>query len=118
MSYMVDFKLPLGSDFARFSEDFKDSVEHYLINGLEPGGFTTAMLACDLERALYNADTHNRKVYWAIAMWIRERCPEGSWGSYEAVDAWCEDLDGRRTKWVAWCRLQGMSDVNYEEVPW
>lgn len=82
-----------------FSEDFKDSMERYLVNGLGPGGFATAMLAADYARALYNADSHNRTVFWAIAMWIRENCPDGSWGSYEAVDAWCEDEGGCRTKY-------------------
>ncbi len=82
----------------QFSEDFKGSTERYLLNGYAPGGFATAMLACDMERALYNADVHNRKVFWAIAMWIRERAPAGSWGSYEAVDAWCRDTDGRRSR--------------------
>jgi hypothetical protein len=81
-----------------FSEDFKGSMERYLLQGLAPGGFATAMLACDWERALYNADTHNRTVFWAVAMWIRERMPGGSWGSYEAVDAWCRDVDHQRTE--------------------
>lgn len=80
-----------------FSEDFKGSMERYLLHGFQPGGFATAMLACDMERALYNADVHNRKVFWAIAMWIRERAPAGSWGSYNAVEAWCGDTDGRRS---------------------
>lgn len=81
----------------QFSEDFKGSIERYLVNGYSPGGFATAMLARDMERALYNADTHNRTVFWAIAMWIREEMPAGSWGSYEEVDAWCHDDGGRRS---------------------
>jgi hypothetical protein len=83
--------------WAEFSEDFKGSMERYLLNGYEPGGFTTAMLAHDMERALYNADTHNRTVFYAIAMWIRDRVPPKAQGSYEAVTAWCQDHDGRRT---------------------
>ena len=96
-----------------FSEDFKDSMEHYLINGLEPGGFATAMLAGDLERALYNADTYNRQVFWAIAMWVRETCPPQATGSYEAVEAWCANKDGRRDRYkdelekaFAWKQLE------------
>lgn len=83
-----------------FSEDFKDSMERYLVHGLGPGGFATAMLAHDLERALYNADVHNRKVYWAIARWVRECVPDGAHGSYDLVDDWCADKDGRRSKYV------------------
>ncbi len=107
MQRLVDFSYS-GSEsvYLPFSEDFKDSMERYLVQGLGPGGFATAMLATDMERALYNADTHNRTVYWAIAMWIRERCPPGSWGSYEAVDNWCADRDSVRTKWLTWRMLQ------------
>lgn len=109
---MVDF------DFAgrasmygfTFSEDFEGSMERYLMHGLMPGGFGESMLACDLERALYAADTYNRKVFWGVAMWIREKCPEGSWGSYEAIDNWCKDVNGVRTKWVAWRMLEDVSE--------
>lgn len=83
-----------------FSEDFKESMVNYLIHGFEPGGFATAMLANDLERALYNADTHNRTVYWGIAIWIREELPARAWGSYEAVRDWCADQDGCRTAYL------------------
>lgn len=85
----------------QFSEDFKESMVNYLIHGLGPGGFATAMLANDLERALYNADTHNRTVYWGIAIWIREELPDHAWGSYQAVEDWCRDQDGRRTAYMA-----------------
>jgi hypothetical protein len=82
----------------KFSDDFKGSIERYLLQGLKPGGFGEAMLACDLERALYSADTHNRQVFWAVAIWVRQHMPGGSWGSYEAVEAWCRDEDGRRSE--------------------
>lgn len=84
----------------RFSEDFKESIANYLINGFMPGGFAESMLAHDLERALYNCDTHNRKVFVAIARWIREECPEGSHGSYEAVRDWCADRYSCRSNYA------------------
>jgi hypothetical protein len=97
-SKLIDWDLSDGRFMTmEFSEDFKGSMERYLLQGLKPGGFGEAMLACDWERALYNADTHNRTVFWAVSMWVRERLPEGSWGSYDAVDAWCRDQDGRRS---------------------
>ena len=97
-SKLIDWTLGDGRFMTmEFSEDFKGSMERYLLQGLKPGGFGEAMLACDWERALYNADTHNRTVFWAVSMWVRERLPEGSWGSYDAVDAWCRDQEGRRS---------------------
>jgi hypothetical protein len=99
-SKLVDWDLSTDLQYADtvFSDDFKGSIERYLMYGYQPGGFATAMLARDYERALYTADVHNRKVFWGIARWISERMPAGSWGSYETVDAWCWDTDGRRTK--------------------
>lgn len=98
MSKLIDFDLRDSRyQMMEFSEDFKGSMERYLINGFEPGGFTTAMLAYDYERALYSADVHNRTVFWAIAMWIRDRVPAEAQGSYGAVTAWCSDQDGRRS---------------------
>lgn len=100
---MLDFNNSYGENF---SVDFTESMERYIVRGLRPGGFAESMLACDMERALYNADIHNRKVFWYIAKWVRECLPEGSWGSYEAVDAWCSDQDERRAKWITWRTLE------------
>ena len=97
-----------------FSEDFKESMANYLINGFMPGGFGESMLAHDMERSLYNCDTHNCRVYVAIARWVRTECPPGAHGSYELVKAWSEDQDGRRTRFAeplikahAWATLKG-----------
>ena len=91
----------------------QETLTHYLLHGFEPGGFVSAMLACDYERALYNADTGNRQMFWAIAMWIREQAPAGSWGSHEIITAWCQDQNGLRTayrteveKRAIWKQLQ------------
>ena len=89
--------------WAEFSEDFKGSMERYLLDGLRPGGFAEAMLAHDLERALFNADIHNRQVFWAIAMWIRDRLPSNCQGSYAAIEAWSADQDGMRTAFREHC---------------
>jgi len=74
----------------------QESLENYLIKGWMPGGFLESILTCDYERALYTADTANRQQFWAIAMFVREHAPDGSWGSSEAVKLWSIDKDGRR----------------------
>ena len=75
----------------QFGEQTKESINNYLLRGLMPGGHLEAQFAHDLERALYNADIHNRTVFWAVARWIRDYAPEASQGSYETVRAYCED---------------------------
>ena len=89
----------------------RTTLEHYLTKGWEPGGFVTSMLAMDMERALTTADVANRHSLYDIGRWILANAPEGSWGSYELVDAWCRDVDGRRTRWAVWYELNKTNEV-------
>jgi len=77
-----------------------ETLQNYLIHGYKPGGFCESMLAKDYDRAITIADTANRQRFWAIATWIRENAPEGSWGSYDTIENWCNDVDGLRTKYA------------------
>ena len=83
------------------------TLEHYLMRGYEPGGFTTAVLAGDLFGAVARADHWNRPVIAEIAQVVLNTCPTHAVGSYEAVQAWCADEDGRRSKYATWKLLQG-----------
>lgn len=104
MSSLLDFENNYGENF---SLDFCESMERYIEHGYRPGGFAESMLAGDMERALYAADSYNRRVFWYIARWIREYMPAGAWGSYQAVDNWVDNVDDCRSKWVVWARLGG-----------
>ena len=77
----------------------RDTISNYLFRGGAPGGFVEAMIAKDYERALYCADTANRQMFWAIAMWINESMPAESRGSYKAIEMWRDDLGGCRTRY-------------------
>jgi len=80
----------------RWSDDQKAAMDRYLFDGLMPGGHMEAMLARDYERALFNADTHSRTVFWATAMWVRENLPEAAQGSYDNIRAWCNNKELRK----------------------
>ena len=75
----------------------RETLERYLLEGLNPGGFVSAMLALDMQRALQSADTANRNCIWIIGRWILEHAPDGSWGSYEQIKFWTNDVGGRRS---------------------
>ena len=81
-------------------EHTRETLVNYLMKGLEPGGFVTAMLAMDMQRAVYAADFVNGSNMQQIARWIIEYCPRGSWGDYPTVYHWLEDKDNRRTQFV------------------
>jgi hypothetical protein len=78
----------------------RETLVNYLIKGWEPGGFVTAMLAMDMERAVYAADVVNGPNMQQIARWIIEYCPRESWGSYEQVTNWLNDINDRRTQFA------------------
>ena len=78
----------------------RDTIANYLLRGWAPGGFVESMIAKDYERALYCADTANRQMFWAIAMWINESMPAESRGSYKVIEQWRDDLNGRRSAYV------------------
>jgi len=82
-----------------------ESLSNYIIHGWEPGGFLESMLAMDMQRALSTADIANRQRMWYIGNYIRTFVPDGAWGSYAAIEAWCKNRDDRRTKWNVWNNL-------------
>ena len=84
-------------------EHTQEALENYLIRGYQPGGFLTACLSGDLFRAMQSADHTNRNAIYAIVRWIMTSAPEGSWGSYPAVEDWCADKHGRRTQYREQC---------------
>lgn len=88
------------------------TLEHYVMRGYAPGGFATAVLANDLFAAVSRADHWNRGIIPEIAQEIEKNVPATAYGSYEAVQAWIDDEDERRSKYVTWRILQGRVKVD------
>ena len=80
-------------------EHIRDSFERYLMHGLEPGGFVTAVLANDLFLAVSRADAINVTKIPHIALWVYHNMPAGSIGSYDIVRDWIKDVDNIRTNY-------------------
>jgi len=78
----------------------QECLENYYIRGYEPGGFVSAMLARDYHRAITIADQGNRQMFWAIATWIKENSPKGSYGDYATITDWCCNKNQCRTLFV------------------
>lgn len=95
----------MNFDNYKVPDHAQETLKNYLTRGWSPGGFVESMMAMDMQRAVYAADHINRAYMADIARWIIENAPRESWGSYEQVDAWCKDINERRTKWVTWYHL-------------
>jgi hypothetical protein len=98
---MIDWQ---NNDFRdigmELSLETQQSIESYLLRGWAPGGYVTAMLAHDYERAFACADVANRQTIWVLWRWLRDDAPPLCHGSYRDVDMWRDDVGGRRTDYA------------------
>ena len=76
------------------------TIHNYVLNGLSPGGFTTALLSNDLFVALARADYWNVSNLKRITDSVIHNLPIQSYGTYDKVNDWINDVDGRRTEYA------------------
>ena len=77
-----------------------EALENYLMHGLQPGGFLTAVLANDLRLAAGRADHWNKDRLPEIVTEVFQKVPDAALYSYNAVRDWCRDVDGRRSEYA------------------
>jgi len=75
------------------SDIVKESLELYVKQGIEPGGFLTAVLENNLFEAFGRADSYNRATLFEIVQYIYDELPHNSWGSVERVSKYLEKLN-------------------------
>lgn len=68
--------------------EMHDGVVLYLLHGLHPGSFLTAVLENDLRKACDRADDVNRVALWRYVAFFTWHFPATAWGSTENVTAW------------------------------
>jgi len=104
MMIITNFSQPVDGGSNNFHESLPDhtmeALDHYFIKGFKPGGFISALVAEDYKKALACADHVNRQKFWHVAIWLMRYAPEGSTGSYETLEDWCNDLNGKRTAYI------------------
>lgn len=93
-------KLPRNELSNLVPEHTMGALERYIFNGLEPGGFLTAVIEGDLYDAIARADHYNQKALADIVKYIYNYCPAGSFGSKRAFGEWLHDDDECRTNYV------------------
>lgn len=73
------FRIPIG---------IKESIDLYVKVGIEPGGFTRAVLENNLTEAIGRADNWSLLCLKAIVVYCYNEIPSKCWGSREKVAAW------------------------------
>jgi hypothetical protein len=95
--------MKLDKNILGFSVDnsyLDEALYNYLIHGIEPGGFLTAVLANDLRLAVGRADHWNRQRFCGIVEDIEYNVPAASRSSYRAVSDWCANINSCRTQYA------------------
>jgi hypothetical protein len=65
-----------------------DGIVLYLLHGIEPGGFMTAVICNDLKNAFGRADHINREAMFDYVNWFYNAAPSECWGSVENMNDW------------------------------
>jgi len=65
-------------------------IRNYVVNGIKPGNFLTAVFENDLVEAVGRADEENLKNLPAYAAYLYNELPPSVWGSKEKVKAHIE----------------------------
>lgn len=69
-------------------EGLVDGLCLYVVHGIIPGSFLTAVLSNDLMEAFARADLTSRAGMFQIVSFLYNECPSASWGSKEKLLEW------------------------------
>lgn len=64
------------------------AVSRYILNGIPPGSFLTAVISNDLREAFGRADDINAANMHGWVKFFYNYAPSGCWGSPEAYSSW------------------------------
>lgn len=109
-------KLWLDWSYTDVPDHTRQSFEDYLLRGLPPGSFMSAVLRNDFVAAVCHADHVNREHLPGIAKWMLNHAPSISWGNEQAVRDWVDDKEGRRTEFYEYHEKKRVWELLKEPV--
>lgn len=65
-----------------------DAITHYIMEGIGPGHFLTAVISNDLFEAVSRADNTNKHLLDRYIMFFYNYAPTGCWGSPSNFEDW------------------------------
>jgi len=98
------------SSFSTGNSYLDPGIENYVMHGLPPGSFLTAVIASDTKEADSRADHWNKVMLSRIMGLVDCYLPHAAKGSYQAVTDWIKDVDNRRTNYVVEVEKQRVLD--------
>lgn len=85
-------KSELAEGYDLIPSHTQGAIERYILNGIPPGSFLTAVLSNDLKEAVARADAENQRNLVNWVKFLYNHVPGRAWGSPAAVKAWYEDF--------------------------
>lgn len=89
---MADFK----GDYAQIPEHMQQALRRYVLQGIKPGHFLTAVICNDLRNAVGHADETNLPLLKLYVQWLYNVAPGPCWGSDERMLKWLDDREDER----------------------
>lgn len=84
---MVDFT-DMERGLERLPDYMRGGMRRYLLQGIPPGDFLTALLSNDLRRTFERGDDVNQLAVLDYLKFLYNHAPSGAWGSADKVKAW------------------------------
>ena len=73
---------------ANIPDHMHGAISRYIVDGIPPGSFLTALMANDLVETLGRADYMNKGLVPNYVEWFYQHAPSPCWGSYSRVNEW------------------------------
>jgi hypothetical protein len=85
---MNPFEVHFSGQYAEIPEHMQDALRRYVIQGIKPGDFLTAVILNDLKNAVNRADETNLRLLRTYVQWFYNEAPGACWGSLENMQTW------------------------------
>jgi hypothetical protein len=87
-----EVRLELGRDL--IPDHMFGAVKRYIMQGIPPGSFLTAVICNDLREAFARADDQNAAAMHGWIKFFYNYTPSGCWGSPDAYRGWMASFRG------------------------
>lgn len=75
-------------EYAQIPEHMQAALRRYVLEGLKPGHFLTAVICNDLRNAVGHADETNLPLLKVYVQWFYNIAPGPCWGSLDRMNEW------------------------------
>jgi hypothetical protein len=82
------FDCQFNGDYAQIPPHMQAAIRRYIIEGIQPGDFLTAVITNNLRNAVGKADADNLALLKLYVQWFYNEAPAPCWGSQQNMDEW------------------------------